>query len=200
MSTTETALLTPAAAPIPAVPDTADALRGIFDATGAAVAEAEAAAHAVFRARGTGGDGVLTRITIGRHELTVDEPATLGGGDTAANPVEHALAALISCQVVAYRFWAARLGVTLDAVEVTAEGDLDVRGFFGLDDAVRPGFTAVRVGVVLSGPETAERYAELRRTVDAHCPVLDLFSRATPVATRLIVGAESAVGTAGGAA
>jgi hypothetical protein len=43
----------------------------------------------------------------------------------------------------------------------------------------------VRVTVRVSGPETPERYAELREAVDVHCPVLDLFGNATPVSTRL---------------
>jgi uncharacterized OsmC-like protein len=164
----------------------ARALTDVFTASGQAVATDVRAAHAVFRAEGRGGEGVITSVQAGRHALTVDEPPTLGGGDEAANPVEHALAAIISCQVVTYRFWAARLGIPLDDVEVVAEGDLDVRGFFGLDAAVRPGFTGVRLAVTLRGPETAERYEELRRTVDAHCPVLDLFSNPTPVSSTLV--------------
>jgi uncharacterized OsmC-like protein len=150
------------------------------------VAANAGAALAVFRAEGRGESGVLTRIRAGRHSLDVDEPPALGGADAAANPVEHALAAIISCQVVTYRFWAARLGVALDDVEVTAEGDLDVRGFFGLDEAVRPGFTGVRLAVTLRGPETADRYEQLRRAVDAHCPVLDLFSNPTTVSSTLV--------------
>src|SRR5690606_20621035 len=101
------------------------------------------------------------------------------------NPVEVYLAALISCQVVTYRFWAQRLGVTVEDLAITAEGDLDVRGFFGIDDSVRPGFQAVRVSVRITGPETAERYAELQHAVDAHCPVLDLSTGVTPVTTTL---------------
>jgi len=65
------------------------------------------------------------------------------------------------------------------------EGDLDIRGFFGFDDTVRPGFTAVRVEVIVTGPESAERYAELAAAVDEHCPVLDLFKNPVPV-TRAI--------------
>jgi uncharacterized OsmC-like protein len=165
------------------------ALRRIFDGTCAAISVDEAAALSMLRAQGSGADGVLTRIGIRHHELVVDEPEVLGGGDAAANPVEHALAALISCQVVTYRFWAAHLGIALGDVEVSAEADLDARGFLGLDDAVRPGFTDVRVHVRLGGPETAERYQELRRAVDAHCPALDLFGNATPIATDLTLTA-----------
>ena len=115
------------------------------------------------------------------HQVTVDEPPALGGADVAANPVEYALLALASCQAITYRFWAAQLGIELDNVEVVAEGDLDVRGFFGFADGVRPGFTAVRLTVTPSGPEAAERYKQLADAVDAHCPVHDLFRHATPI-------------------
>jgi uncharacterized OsmC-like protein len=91
------------------------------------------------------------------HRVKVDEPPPLGGQDLAANPVEHALIALASCQAITYRFWAAKLGIALDGLEVNAEADLDVRGFFGFDDTVRPGFTGVRLEVTPSGPESAER-------------------------------------------
>ncbi len=63
-----------------------------------------------------------------------------------------------------------------------------MRGFFGLDDAVRPGFGAVRLRVRLLGPEPAERYAELHRAVEEHCPVLDLFANPTPVTTTRVTG------------
>lgn len=63
-------------------------------------------------------------------------------------------------------------------------GDLDVRGFFGLDPDVRPGFGEVRLDVHLSGPEPAARYAELHAAADEHCPVLDLFANPTPVRVR----------------
>jgi putative redox protein len=39
--------------------------------------------------------------------------------------------------------------------------------------------------VRVRGPETAARYEELRRVVDAHCPVFDLFTRAAPVTVEL---------------
>jgi len=121
------------------------------------------------------------------HIVKVDEPPTLGGQDLGANPVEHALIALASCQAITYRFWAAKLGIELDGLEVTAAGDLDVRGFFGFDDGVRPGFTSVRLQITPTGPESAERYQELADAVDAHCPVLDLFSNATPVERRIAI-------------
>ncbi|GAA5063212.1 OsmC family protein [Nocardia callitridis] len=161
-------------------------LNDIVDATAAAIADNPANALAVFRAAGVPEAAVGSAITTGKHTVRVDEPATLGGEGTAPNPVEVYLAALISCQVVTYRFWAQRLGITVDDLAVDAEGDLDVRGFFGLDDTVRAGFQAVRVTVRVSGPETDERYQELQEAVDAHCPVLDLSTGQTPVTTTLV--------------
>jgi hypothetical protein len=82
--------------------------------------------------------------------------------------------------------WAAQLGVELDTLSVRVEGDLDLRGFFGVDDQVRAGFTAVRVEVTLAGPESEQRYAELAAAVDEHCPVLDLFKNPVPVSRALV--------------
>lgn len=160
-------------------------LKEIIDATATAVADDPAAAAVTFRAEGALTTGVATRVRAGRHTFVVDEPAALGGDDAAANPVEVALGSLIACQVVVYRFWADNLGIAVDGVHITAEGDLDVRGFFGLEPGVRPGFSAVRLRVELSGPESPQRYAELKDAVDAHCPVLDLFGNATPVDVEL---------------
>lgn len=166
--------------------DRAEALRGVVDATAAAVSVDGANAAVVFRAAGRGEEGVATDIRIGRHRVLIDEPPALGGADAAPNPVEFALAGLLSCQVVTYRFWAAKLGIALDEVQVEVEGDLDVRGFFGLADGVRSGFGEVRVKVRLTGPATPEQYRELQAAVDQHCPVLDLFSNPTSVRTELV--------------
>jgi len=125
-----------------------------------------------------------TEVTVkvgSGHSFTVDEPPALGGTDAAANPVEYALASLGSCQAITYRVWAAQLGIKLDTVTVEIDGDIDLRGFFGIDDKVRPGFGAVRIKVNLGGPEPAARYEELAAAVDAHCPVLDLFRNPVPV-------------------
>lgn len=162
-------------------------LAAIIDATDQAVTRNTANAHVVFAATAVPQGTVGSVTTARQHTLVVDEPPTLGGDDTAINPVEAYLGALLSCQVVTYRFYADKLGITIDELTLSAEGDLDVRGFFGLDETVRPGFTAVRVAVDITGPDSEERYRELTDTVDKHCPVLDLTQNPTPVTTTLRV-------------
>jgi putative redox protein len=134
-----------------------------------------------YRVSGTGEGSVASAITAGRHRFYVDEPAALAGDDVAASPVEYALGALISCQIVVYRLYAQALGIQVDDISIQSEGDLDARRLFGIDESVRAGFSAVRLTISITGPETEGRYNELREYVDAHCPVLDLFANPTPV-------------------
>ncbi|MGB2720913.1 MAG: OsmC family protein [Rhodococcus sp. (in: high G+C Gram-positive bacteria)] len=158
---------------------------GVIAATDDAVQADAKNAQAVFRASATAHDAVASTVTLGKFSVEVDEPPALGGENKAANPVEYYLASLLSCQVVTYRVWAEKLGIVVDDIKAKAEGDLDVRGFFGFDDNVRPGFGEVRVVVTVTGPESRERYEELQKAVDDHCPVLDLTRNPTPIHTVL---------------
>jgi uncharacterized OsmC-like protein len=131
-------------------------------------------------------EGLKMDVDIRKHRITVDEPKGLGGTDEGPNPVELMLAAITTCQAITYRVWAMKLGIALDSVNVEADGDIDLRGFFGVDDEIRPGYSAVRLRVKMEGPESAERYAELAEAVDGHCPVLDMTGNTVPVTRTLI--------------
>lgn len=157
-----------------------------LDAAGSAwtdrIAATPSSAQLTYRVTARSAGSVASVIRAGKHEFVVDEPAALAGDDVAASPVEYALGALISCQIVVYRLFAQQLGVRVDDIVISAEGDLDARKLFGIDESVRAGFSQVRLDVRIEGPESQERYDELRAAVDAHCPVLDLFTNPTPVA------------------
>ena len=160
-------------------------LSSLIADTRKAVADEPANAQALFTAQGTLVGVTEVDIQTGEHSFKVDEPAALGGADVAANPVQYALASLGSCQAITYQFWAEQLGIGFDTLSVRVEGDLDIRGFLGFDDSVRPGLSAVRVEVTVTGPESPERYQELAAAVDQHCPVLDLFANPVPVTRTL---------------
>lgn len=143
-------------------------------------------AQPTYKVTGRGIGSVATEIRAGKHRFLVDEPGALAGDDVAASPVEYALGALVSCQVVVFRLYAQALGLTIDEIEITAEGDLDVRKLFGIDETGRAGFQDVRVKVDITGPDTVEQYENLRQVVDAHCPVLDLFANPVPTSSALV--------------
>lgn len=127
--------------------------------------------------------GTATEVTVqaGAHRYTIDEPAGLGGTDKGANPVEHLLGALGACQVITFQVWADKLGISVEEIDIALTGELDLRGFFGIDPGVRPGFSSIDVAVQISGSETQERYEELVETVERHCPVLDSLGNQVPV-------------------
>lgn len=125
-------------------------------------------------------DGLRTDARVRQFTFTVDEPESMGGSDKGPNPVELVLAALGTCQEIVYATYAAVLGIELHRVEVRVEGELDPRGFYGVAE-VPAGFETVRYAVQLESSATPERIAELVNAVNAHCPVLDILTRAIPV-------------------
>ncbi len=131
------------------------------------------------------GDGFRSQVSIRDHALTVDEPRGIGGSDAGPTPVELVLAALGTCQEITYRAFATALGIPLDSVAVTVEGDIDFRGFFAIDETIRPGFQRLRVTVALGSTASQADVDRLVSVVNGHCPVLDMLS--TPVPTTIDV-------------
>lgn len=152
-----------------------------FNSFAETLAGLPSAASATFRAESRQVDGLHSRVTIRDFTVDVDEPSSLAGTDRGPNPVELALAALATCQEITYRLYADALGIRVDGISISLEGDLDLRGFFSVDPSVRPGFTAIRGTINIQSPEGPEAIARLRETVDRACPVLDLLSNPTPV-------------------
>lgn len=160
-----------------------------IDAIRTKLEEEPGRAAVTLRAEARVEEGTAAAVQAGRHTLAVDEPVSIGGTGTGPNPVQLVLASLASCQAISYRYWSELLGIRLDALTVKVEGDIDQRGFLGFAEGVPAGTTAVRVTISVEGPEKPERYEELRRSVDAHCPVLDVFTMPLAVERHLEIGA-----------
>ncbi len=137
-------------------------------------------------------EGLRSRTTIRDFTIEADEPEVLGGADSAPNPVEYVLAALATCQEITYRLYADALDIPLDNVSVNIEGDLDLAGFFAVDDSVRPGYQTIRGTVNLDSSAPREKLELLKQAVDAHCPVLDIISNPTPVTLTIATPARVA--------
>ncbi len=128
-------------------------------------------------------DGFRSDVSIRNHRIVVDEPAQLGGTDAGPNPIELLLASLGACQEITYKAYASAMGIPIDSVSVELEGEIDLRGFFGVDDRVRAGYQSIRGIVHIESDASAAELAKLKAAVDAHCPLLDMLS--TPVPVRL---------------
>ena len=109
-----------------------------------------------------------------------DEPAGLGGSDTAPNPVEQVLSALGNCLAVGYAANASAAGITIRDLRIAVDGDIDLRSFLGLTPG-HAGFSAIRVNVAIDTDADADAVAELHRTVAASSPVGHTLEAAVPV-------------------
>ena len=78
----------------------------------------------------------------------------------------------LSCLTTTLIYHAAARGIEIGAVSSELEGDLDVRGLFGVSDEVRKGFHHVRVKMRVKSDASAEELAEVSR--------LAWFQRSTP--------------------
>ncbi len=122
--------------------------------------------------------------------IIVDEPPDLGGADAAANPVELLLVALGACQEIMYSAYASVMGVTLNSVKVNLRGYLDLRGLFGLDPSIPPGYQKVVFETLLDSPADMETLKKLVETVESHCPVMDTLVRAIEVSGQVTINGQ----------
>ncbi len=109
--------------------------------------------------------------------VDADQPFFLGGQNTAPNPVEHLLHALDSCLTVTLVYHAAVQGIHLEAVETSAEGDMNARGFFGISDTVDKGYGKIRVNMRVKSDADVETLTKLAM----YSPVYEVISRSVPV-------------------
>lgn len=159
-------------------------LKAVLDATTDALTlHPEAGRHLVEASADLVGACTVS-TPLGEHTLTFDQAAPIGD-DAGPTPGAALLAALGACQAQVYRFWSQKLGIVIDDLRVDVRGAIDVRRLFGADEEVRPGFSRVEIGVRVTGPESHDRYEELRRAVDEHCPMLDVVANPVAVTTAI---------------
>ena len=116
--------------------------------------------------------------------LHADEPIVLLGHDSAPNPAEYLLTALAACVTSALVYHAAARGIKIDEIESQVEGDVDVRGFLGLDERVRKGFQNIRMTLAIRADVNDEQLEELASLGTGFSPVFDSVSNGVPITVR----------------
>lgn len=114
-----------------------------------------------------------------KFELVADEHHVFAGTDKGPNPVEHLLNALAGCVTSSMIYHAALQGIEIKELESRLEGDLDLRGLFGLSDSVRKGYQNIRVNFKVKTENEAD--LEKLRKFTSFSPVLDVVSNGTRV-------------------
>lgn len=148
-------------------------IREAIERTGSAIAAEPAKAHIK-------NPPVTARLTEGLkcelagpqgQRFVTDMPHGMGGAATAPNPGWYLRGAMAACTATVIAMRAARLGIVLQTLEVTVEGESDQRGILGLDENVAAGQTALRTIVKIRGDAAEATLRDLVSWADAHSPV-----------------------------
>jgi uncharacterized OsmC-like protein len=105
------------------------------------------------------------------QRVQTDMPPAMGGAASAPNPGWYLRGAIASCTATVIAMRAARLGITLETLEVTVDSEADHRGILGLDESISAGQSAVRTTVKIRGNADAKVLRELVAWAEAHSPV-----------------------------
>jgi len=156
-----------------------------FEGFQAAFKENPEAAKTTFESSSRLVEGLKCEAQSRDFKMIIDEPEMLGGTDHGPNPVEVVLSALGACQEITYRLFADKMEIPVTGVSVVVTGDIDLCGFFAVNDDVRPGYNNITANVKIESTASDADVARLVDAVDAHCPVLDIISNQTPVKTNI---------------
>ncbi|MEU9060057.1 OsmC family protein [Streptomyces sp. NPDC048430] len=122
---------------------------------------------------------------VAKYVMSSDEPAALLGTDSAVSPGEYLLQALAGCYTVTLAALAAAQGIELKGFRLELEGDIDLRGFLGLDPTVRPGLQQVRVRLHIDADAPREQIDALVALVENRSPIRDTLVSPVDVVTTL---------------
>lgn len=113
-------------------------------------------------------------------KIKADEPNELLGQNTAPNPQELLMTAVNACMMVGYVANAALRGITLEECVIETDGELDLRGFLGIDETVPNGYRNIDYRVRMKGNGTRAQYEEIHAAVMKTSP--NYFNMAKPIA------------------
>ncbi|WP_018023308.1 OsmC family protein [Corynebacterium ulceribovis] len=139
----------------------------------------------------TEADGQFRNYTQVRdlEPVLVSEPEKLLGDNSAPNPTEVAQAALASCISVGIQAIATHRGVTLTAIDIDIESDIDISAVWGvgdLDDDKRTGVSDVRVRIHLEGDADRDTLDKIQRDAVKWSPVVNTYTRPATLTSTLV--------------
>lgn len=115
-------------------------------------------------------------IIFGNHKLirdfefTIDEPTQFLGVNCAPNPAEYMLGGLAGCMAVTFMAGATAMDIKIDKLQLEIDGELDLKGFLGLNENSNAGFPELKFIFNVKGNGTQEQYNALLERVSKHSP------------------------------
>jgi uncharacterized OsmC-like protein len=144
------------------------------------------ASRVTLRAKGgQSGAPIGCSVDIGRAVYNAEAHQGVGGEGTGACSGDLLLGALAACAQITCQMVATAMGIPTRRIEVTVEGDLDLRGTLGIAKDVPVGFESVRVHFDVEAPgATPEQLAALREKTEQYCVVMQTLERPPKMETQ----------------
>ncbi len=130
-------------------------------------------------------DGSVSKTRARDFEIKTDEPEALGGKDTGIDPIELLLSSVASCVALGFTTQAAKKGIDINAFNIETEGDIDVRGYLGIEGA-RPGFSNIRYTINVDSDASEEELREVLRAAEQTSPMFDNVSSGVHIESELV--------------
>jgi uncharacterized OsmC-like protein len=132
-------------------------------------------------------EGLRCRVTAADGTaIGTDMPIAIGGDGSAPTPGWFVRAGIAACNGTVIAMRAARLGITLNKLEVTVDSESDRRGLLGMDDVV-PGPLRMSVRVNLNADADPGRLREIVHWAINHSPMADAVRRAVELKVEVAV-------------
>src|SRR5690348_15051913 len=122
---------------------------------------------------GSTDEPVSCSVEVGRKVAEAQAHAGVGGAGTAACSGDLLLGALAACAQITCQMVAAAMGIATERIEVSAEGDLDLRGTLGISKDVPVGFESIRLRFDIAAPKASpEQIRGLMEKTEQYCVVM----------------------------
>jgi uncharacterized OsmC-like protein len=138
------------------------------------------------RAKGAQTDApVSCSVDLGRAIYNAEAHKGVGGAGAGACSGDLLLGALAACAQITCQMVAAAMGIPAERIEVTVEGDMDLRGTLGISKDVPVGFEDIRLQFDVAAPgATPEQLRGLREKTEQYCVVMQTLMRPPRMQTK----------------
>ncbi|HWZ83742.1 MAG TPA: OsmC family protein [Terriglobales bacterium] len=127
---------------------------------------------------------IACSVDIGRAIYQAEAHQGAGGAGTGACSGDLLLGALAACAQITCQMVAAAMGIATERIEVTVEGEMDLRGTLGISKDVPVGFENIRLHFDVVAPTaTPEQLRGLREKTEQYCVVMQTLTRPPKIET-----------------
>jgi uncharacterized OsmC-like protein len=137
--------------------------------------------------KATGGQGdlpIACSVEVGQKLLEAQAHSGVGGTGTAACSGDLLLGALAACAQITCQLVATAMGIGVEDIRVSVEGELDLSGTLGISKSVAVGFEDIRTTFEIKAPTaTPDQLSALQQKTEQYCVVMQTLLQPPPIRT-----------------